>query len=111
MQVYDWLGLEQVFQEDHYQFKAVFNERGVIFFPVSRQHKEQKAEGISYDDGPAGNALAAVITPGKVEIRYHTRFAAEKVRRIIEEILRDERLGRLRGSVVTYQGKVIKAGV
>ncbi len=111
MQIYDWVGLEQVLGKDHYQFKAVFNEKGVIFFPASRQHREQKVEGVSYVDGPAGNALAAVISPERIEIRHHPRFPADRVRQIVDEILQDQRLERLRRSVVTYQGKVIKPSV
>ena len=109
-EIYDWICLEEVLANEHYQFKAIFNASGIIFFPVSRQHRETRAEGISYDDGPTGNALAAVISPGKVDIRNHPRFVAERVRRILEKILQDGRLEPLRGFTVTYQGKVIKPG-
>lgn len=107
MQIYDWLGLDQALKEEHYQFKAIFNEKGIIFFPANGLHREQKAQGISYEDGSAGNALAVVISPGRIEIRHHPRFTAERVRGIVHELLRDEKLERLRGFVVTYQGKVI----
>ncbi len=110
MEIYDWICLEEVLANAHYQFKAIFNARGIIFSPMSRQHSETKAEGISYHDGPTGNALAAVISPGQIDIRNHPRFVAEIVRRILEEILQDRRLEPLRGFTVTYQGKVIKQG-
>jgi hypothetical protein len=48
--------------------KAVFNQHGVIFFPVDRQHRDQKAPGISYADQSAGNALAVMLSPGMIEI-------------------------------------------
>jgi hypothetical protein len=110
MEIYDWICLEEVLGNAHYQFKAIFNARGIIFFPMSRQHRQTKAEGISYDDGPSGNAVAAVISLGQVDIRNDPRFAAETVRRILEDILQDGRLEPLRGFTVTYQGKVIKQG-
>ena len=110
MEIYDWICLEEVLANAHYKFKAIFNARGIIFSPMSRQHRQTKAEGISYDDGPTGNALAAVISPGQVDIRNHPGFVAETVKRILEEILQDGRLEPLRGFTVTYQGKVIKQG-
>ncbi len=110
MDLYDWICLQEVLANAHYQFKAVFNARGIIFSPMTRQHREAKAEGISYDDGATGNALAAVISPGHIDIRNHPQFAAERVKRILEEILQDGRLEPLRGFTVTYQGKVIKQG-
>lgn len=108
MEIYDWISLKEVLATPHYQFKAIFNARGIIFYAGGRQHKETQAEGICYDDGLAGNALAAVISPGQIDIRKHPRFAAELVKRILEELLQDDRLEALRGFAVTYQGKVIR---
>ena len=110
MEIYDWISLKEVLANAHCQFKAIFNASGIIFFSTSRQHREIKAEGISYDDGPTGNALAALISPGQIDIRNHSRFAAEIVRRMLEQILEDGRLEALGGFTVTYQGKVIKQG-
>jgi hypothetical protein len=110
MEIYDWISLKEVLANPHYQFKAIFNARGIIFYVVGRQHKETQAEGISYDDGLTGNALAAVISPGQIDIRNHPRFVAELVKRILEELLQDEPLEALRGFTVTYQGKVIRQG-
>ncbi len=110
MEIYDWICLEEVLANGQYQFKAILNARGIILFPMARPHREAEAEGISYDDGPSRNALAAVISPGQVDIRKDPQFAAESVKRILEEILQDGRLQPLRGFTVTYQGKVIKQG-
>ena len=110
MEIYDWISLKGVLANPHYQFKAIFNASGIIFYAGGRQHKETQAEGICYEDGLAGNALAAVVSPGQIDIRNHPRFVAEVVKRILEEILRDERLEALRGFTVTYQRKVIRQG-
>ncbi|MDX9912064.1 MAG: hypothetical protein RBS39_09550 [Phycisphaerales bacterium] len=40
--------------------KKAFNDRGAIVFPASRQHREVKREGVSYEDNYRGNALAAM---------------------------------------------------
>lgn len=108
MEIHDWIFLEEVLANRHYRFKAIFNANGIIFCPVSRQQGQIKAGDISYEDGPTGNALAAVISPGQIEIRRHPQFASETVKRILEDILQDERLQALRGFTVTYQGKVIR---
>ncbi len=110
MDVYDWVCLEEVLANAHYQFKAIMNATGIILFPMTRQHREAKAEGLSYEDGATGNALAAVISPRQIGIRHHPHFAAETVKQILKSILQDERLQALRDFTVTYQGKVIKQG-
>ncbi len=110
MDVYDWVCLEEVLANAHYQFKAILNAKGIILFPMSRQHTEAKAEGISYDDGATGNALAAVVSPGQIGIRHHPHFAAETVKQILKSLLQDTQLQGLRDFTVTYHGKVIKQG-
>jgi hypothetical protein len=85
--------------------KMVFNQHGAIFFPVARQHREMKAAGISYEDDYKGNALAAMLSPGKIEIRYHKAFPDREVARIIG-LLRQERAASfLADWHPTYQGR------
>jgi hypothetical protein len=42
--------------------KMVFNARGAVLFPETEQHRDHKANSISYEDDYAGNALAAMLT-------------------------------------------------
>lgn len=52
-------------EKGEFSAKMVFNERGAIFFQTKMQHREQKTEGISYEDDYAGNALAAIVSAGE----------------------------------------------
>ena len=94
-------------EEDHFSAKMVFNDSGAIFFRVNQQHCYQKAEGISYEDNYKGNALAAMLTPGKVEIRYHQQFSDNRVASIVASLMEQPRLSFMKGWQVTYQGRAL----
>jgi hypothetical protein len=87
--------------------KMVFNERGAIVFPISRQHCEMKVEGISYEDNYAGNALAAMLRRDAIEIRFHQAFDDKSVTRIITALLGSPSFSCLTHPCVTYQGRTI----
>jgi hypothetical protein len=91
-----------------WSLKMVFNERGAILLPVDRQHREMKATGISYEDDYRGDALAAMLSPGRIEIRYHKDFSDRKVARIIGALLQQPELPSLRAARVTYQGRELR---
>lgn len=61
--------------------KLVFNDRGFIAFPTRIQHDTMKAEGISYEDNYAGNAMAAMLKPGMIAVRFRRGFGDEAVDR------------------------------
>jgi hypothetical protein len=71
---------------------------------------EMKAEGISYEDNDRGNALGVIISPRKIEIRYHKKFHPERVKDVITKLLENETLILLQAFEVTYQGKTILNG-
>ncbi len=89
--------------------KLVFNENGAIVFPASAQHRHQKLSGISYEDDYAGNALAAMITPDRVEIRFHQDYSDERVQTLVATMLRHDELAPLRTRRVLYQGRALKS--
>jgi hypothetical protein len=62
--------------------KFLLNDSAIAFFPAAQQHRDMKLEGLSYEDDYRGNALAGVVTPGRVEIRFHRAFSDERVRGI-----------------------------
>ena len=104
------LGVEfmlSLVEEDHFSAKMVFNESGAIFFRVNRHHCSQKAEGISYEDNYEGNALAAMLAAGKVEIRYHQQFLDNRVASIVASLMEQPRLSFMKGWQVTYQGRAL----
>jgi hypothetical protein len=94
-------------EEDHFSAKMVFNESGAIFFRANQQHCDQKAEGILYEDNYKGNALAAMLAPGKVEIRYHKHFSDNRVASIMASLMEQPRLSFMKGWQVTYQGRLL----
>lgn len=104
------LGLEHIqsaLAKPHYEAKAVLNQHGIIFFSATRQHRDQKAEGISYEDDYDGNALAAMLYPGRIEIRYHRSYTDDDVAGIIDLMRADASLTFMGACSATYQGRPI----
>ncbi len=62
----------------------MFNENGVIFFAAGKQHRDMQTAGISYEDNYKGNALAALLSKGMIEIRYHREFPDGRVSAILD---------------------------
>src|SRR5215470_10336923 len=71
MRMYSVEWLAATIAKGGFSAKMVCNEDGAIFFPASQQHREQKVENVSYEDDYAGNAVAAMLAPQSIEIRYH----------------------------------------
>lgn len=95
-------------QQPGFSAKLVFNEAGAIFFRTDLQHRDQKGPQISYEDDYAGNALAAMLAPGRVEIRYHRDFRDGRVAALVRGLLSEPRLEFMRGWHVTYQGRTLQ---
>jgi hypothetical protein len=89
--------------------KMVFNDRGAIVFSARRQHREMKAEEISYEDDYLGNALAAMVRRDAIEIRFHRAYDDKAVARMVGQLLSMPELSALTQARVTYQGRVIWA--
>jgi len=91
----------------YFSAKMTFNARGAIFFPVRQEHRDMKADGISYEDDYRGNALAAMLGPGKIEVRWHRDYPDRKVAQIVRQILAHPELAFMADWRVTYQGRAI----
>lgn len=87
--------------------KFVMNENAIAFFPVSLQHRDVKPEGLSYEDDYRGNALAGLIVGGKPEIRFHSAFSEERVRKLWCQFLAAPESTGLPLERPTYQGRAI----
>lgn len=90
-----------------FTIKAVLNHHGIIFFPINQQHRERKAANISYEDDYKGNALAAMLTPGRIEIRYHKAFIDAEVSEVLAALTAHPDLAFMRPWSATYQGRPI----
>lgn len=97
--------INSLMKQENFAAKMVFNGSGAIFFPVSQEHRDFKAECISYEDNYCGNALAAVLDRGRIEVRYHRKFSDELVSRIIRTLLSQPELEFMETWDVLYQGR------
>lgn len=97
--------LEEIIAGRVHDAKMVFNDRGAIVFPGKRQHREVKAEGISYEDDYRGNALAAMLRRDAIEIRFHRAYEDRAVARIVSQLLTTPELACFAQAQVTYQGR------
>lgn len=101
--------LRSCVERDQFAAKMVFNETGAIIFPVSAEHRDQKSPSISYEDDHQGNALAAMLTAGRIEVRFHRQFSDERVASLVRQMLATPDLAIANGWHVTYQGRKIDA--
>lgn len=99
--------LTRLMSAEIYDAKMVFNERGVILAPTSRQHRDLKSEGISYEDDYKGNALAAMVRRDAIEIRFHRDFRDAAVARLVGQLLTLPQFAVLTNPQVTYQGRTL----
>jgi hypothetical protein len=87
--------------------KMVINAHGAVFGPVSTQHRDLSVEGIAYADEYKGNAVAAMLAPGSIELRFHKAFADAQIVELIRELVREPDLAFIAKWRVTYQGRVL----
>jgi hypothetical protein len=105
-------GIEYIQEEaakPYFTAKMVFNAKGAIFFPVTREHRDMTGPDIRYRDNYLGNALAAMLAPDKIEIRFHQSYKDDQVVRIINSLKQQPDLSFLADWQVTYQGRQLKA--
>lgn len=111
MNVYGLDALKSVQSAVDFQLKAILNDSddlSVAFFSAHSQHREMKIGGLSYEDDYRGNALAAMVSRGKLEIRFHKAFPDSRVRELIQRIKSHPDLESLRDYAVTYQGRALE---
>ena len=70
----------------HPSLKFILNDEGIVFFSEARQHRTVKAHGLSYEDDYRGNAVAGLITSGRVEIRFHSAFSDNRIHNLWTQI-------------------------
>ena len=87
MQIYGLDLIRSEIDSGGYEVKLVAHEQAVAFLPRTAQHRDVKIQGLSYEDDSKGNALAAMVSPGRIEFRHHRAFSDERVRQIALAIL------------------------
>lgn len=99
--------LKDVINQGHFPAKMVFNEQGALIFSTRTQHSHVKAPGISYEHESAGNAIAAMLLPNRIEVRFHQRFSDEQIANLLMKLLSEPELSIMAGWEITYQGRPI----
>jgi hypothetical protein len=99
--------LQRLDQAGNFTAKMVFNDHGALIFSVQSQHRDMKGPGISYDHDGGGNALAAMLKPALIEIRFDARFNDDRVTGILRKLLASPELAVMKGWKVTYRGRAL----
>lgn len=107
MVVHGYDAVASLLEQDGYLLKLLANEHGVVLFPHSIQHRDAGMLGIRYADGSAGNALAAMVKPGRIEFRFHKQFSDERVRQLADRIKQLPEMQFAADAFVTYQGRTL----
>ena len=87
--------------------KFVLNESGIMFFPTAQQHRDVKTTGLSYEDDYRGNAVAGLVTPDHVEIRFHNAFSDERIASLWPKVLKLLEVAGTGFGQLYYQGRQI----
>lgn len=91
----------------HVQFKAVFNEKGIIFGTTRVEHRTLRCDEIFYADEGEGNAVAVILDGFKFEIRLHPGFSPERVSSILKSFDHEPSLKWISNLKITYGGKML----
>ncbi len=105
MIVYGFDSIAPMLDNEGYLFKLLANDTGVVLFPHTTEHRDATQSGIKYADDSRGNALAAMIKPGRIEFRFHRGFSDDRVKQLAERILALPELQFASGATVTYQAR------
>lgn len=110
MIVHGFESIAPMLEQDGYLFKMIANDSGVVLFPHATEHRDATRSGIKYADDSRGNALAAMVKPGRIEFRFHRQFSDDRVRQLAARIVALPELAFARLFVVTYQGRALTLG-
>ncbi len=93
----------------HGTVKFILNDTVIYFFPAAQQHRDSKSHGLSYEDDYRGNAVAGLVMPERVEIRFHKAFSDDRIRTIWRNVLASTELANVKFGSLYYQGREICA--
>lgn len=107
MVVYGIDSIAPMLKQNGYVFKMIANDSGVVVFPHTTEHRDATHAGIKYADDSRGNALAAMVKPGRIEFRFHQQFTDERVKHLVMRLLALPEMEFARSFIVTYQGRIL----
>jgi hypothetical protein len=88
--------------------KFILNETAIVFFLAAVQHRDVKADGLSYEDDYRGNAVAGIASPERVDIRFHQAFSDERICGLWRRVVTAAELGGKQLGKLYYQGREIR---
>ncbi len=100
--------LAATLESDGYFLKMIVNDSAAHFFPYTTEHRDATQPGLCYKDDSLGNALAATIKPGRIDIRFHHAFTDAHVRSIVQRLRQHPDVQSLAVFSVTYQGRSLE---
>ena len=107
MQVFGLDSICSEIQSGGYEVKLLANDQAIVFFSRTSEHRDMKVHGLDYEDDSKGNALAAMMSPGRIEFRFHRAFSDARVRQIGMEIVKHPDMAFARDFKITYQGRAL----
>jgi hypothetical protein len=107
MIVYGFDSIARLLVDQGYLFKLIANERGVVVFPHTTEHRDSGQPGIRYADDSQGNAIAAMVKPNLIEFRYHRDFSEQRVSHVSQRIIDTHEFSFALDFAVTYQGRTL----
>ncbi len=91
--------------KEGYFVKCIVTKPVAVFFPGTIQHRDVKQGGASYEDDYRGNAMAATITPGRIDVRFHDAYQDQAVEDIFRSLLQMPEMSWASSFTVRYQGR------
>lgn len=110
MIVYGFDSIAALLEQDGYLFKLIANDKGIVLFPHTSEHRDATQPGIKYADDSQGNALAAMVKPGRIEFRWHRGFSDERVKQLFQRMLELPELQFAANATVAYQARTLIHG-
>ena len=107
MKVYGIDSVSALLEQEGYLFKLLANDSGVVLFPHTTDHCNATHPGINYLEESKGNAIAAMVKPGRIEFRHHKQFSDERVKILWQRIIQLPEMTFACQSTVTYQGRAL----
>lgn len=107
MIVYGFDSIALLLEDDWYLFKLLANDSGIVLFPHTTEHRDATQPGIQYLDNSLGNALAAMVKPGRIEFRHHRKFSDDRVKQLAQRMLVVPAMEFASDATVTYQGRTL----
>jgi hypothetical protein len=81
-------------------------DTGLAMFPATL-HSQMVYPEIAYKDDSAGNAIAGLLGPTRVELRNHRSYSVARVAELWRRVLARPETALLQTFTVTYQGRSI----